>query len=62
MGFNRRKREDRRRQEAEREATARRATDPQILEDADYLIAEWNASGSLETFTSRTISGPTRTL
>src|SRR3984885_6574673 len=41
MGFNKRKMEDRRRQEAEREASARRATEKQILEDADHLIAVW---------------------
>jgi hypothetical protein len=34
--------EDRRRQEAEQEAAARRATEKQILEDADHLIAVWN--------------------
>jgi hypothetical protein len=33
MGFNKRKMEDNRRQEAETEAAARRATDRQILED-----------------------------
>jgi hypothetical protein len=33
---------DARRQEAEKEAAARRATDRQILEDADHLIAVWN--------------------
>jgi hypothetical protein len=42
MGFNMRKMEDARRQAAEQEATARRATDRQILEDADHLIAVWN--------------------
>jgi hypothetical protein len=39
MGFNKRKMEDRRRQEAEKEGAARRATEKQILEDADHL---WN--------------------
>jgi len=34
--------EDRRRQEAEKEAAARRATEMQILEDADHLVAVWN--------------------
>jgi hypothetical protein len=34
VGFNRRKMEDARRQEADKEAAARRATDRQILEDA----------------------------
>ena len=42
MGFNKRKMEDARRQEAEKEAAARRATDKQILEDADHLITVWN--------------------
>jgi hypothetical protein len=42
MGFNKRKLEDRRRQEAEKEAAARRATEKQILEDANHLVAVWN--------------------
>jgi hypothetical protein len=42
MGFNKRKMEDDRRQEAEKEAAARRAIDKQILEDADPLITVWN--------------------
>jgi hypothetical protein len=42
MGFNRRKMEDRRRDAAEKEAAARRATDAQVLEDAGRLIAAWN--------------------
>jgi hypothetical protein len=42
MGFNKRKMEDRRRQAAEKEAVARRATEKQILEDADHLAAVWN--------------------
>jgi phage FluMu protein Com len=42
MGFNRRKMENQRRQAAEKEAAARRATDAQILEDAERLIAAWN--------------------
>jgi hypothetical protein len=42
MGFNKRKMDDARRQEAEKEAAARRATDRQILEDADHLITVWN--------------------
>ena len=42
MGFNRRKMEDQRRQAAEKEAASRRATDAQILEDAERLIAAWN--------------------
>ena len=42
MGFNRRKKEDQRRQVAEKEAAARRATDAQVLGDAERLIAAWN--------------------
>ena len=42
MGFNKRKMEDRRRQEAEQEAAARRTTERQILGDADHLITVWN--------------------
>jgi hypothetical protein len=42
MGFNRRKMEDERRQVADKEATAQRATDAQVLEDAERLIAAWN--------------------
>jgi hypothetical protein len=42
MGFNRRKMEDQRRQAAEREVAMRRATDAQVLEDAECLIAAWN--------------------
>src|ERR1700751_1134538 len=42
MGFNRRKMEDQRRQVAEKEAAARRATDAQVLEDAERLIVAWN--------------------
>jgi hypothetical protein len=42
MGFNRRKMEDQRRQATEKEAAARRATDAQILEDAERLSAAWN--------------------
>jgi hypothetical protein len=42
MGFNKRKMEDRRRLAAEQEAAARRATEKQILEDADHLITVWN--------------------
>ncbi len=42
MGFNRRKMEDQRRQAAEKEAAARRATDAQVLEDAACLIDAWN--------------------
>jgi beta-phosphoglucomutase-like phosphatase (HAD superfamily) len=42
MGFNRRKLEDQRREAAEKEAAARRATDAQVLEDAERLIDAWN--------------------
>jgi hypothetical protein len=42
MGFNRRKMDDERRQEAEKETGARRATDSQILEDAEQLVTAWN--------------------
>jgi hypothetical protein len=42
MGFNRRKMEDQRRQVAEKEAAARRATEVPVLEDAERLIAAWN--------------------
>ncbi len=42
MGFNRRKMEDQRRDAAEKEAASRRATEMQILEDAERLIAAWN--------------------
>jgi beta-phosphoglucomutase-like phosphatase (HAD superfamily) len=42
MGFNRRKMEDQRRRAAEKEAATRRATDAQVLEDAERLIGAWN--------------------
>jgi hypothetical protein len=42
MGFNRRKLEDQRREAAEKEAANRRATDAQVLEDAERLIGAWN--------------------
>jgi hypothetical protein len=42
MGFNRRKMEDQRREVAEKEAATRRATNAQVLEDAERLIAAWN--------------------
>ena len=47
MGFNRRKMEDQRRQAAEKEAATRRATDVQVLEDAERLIAAWNERQAL---------------
>ena len=42
MGFNRRKLEDQRREAADKEAANRRATDAQVLEDAERLIGAWN--------------------
>jgi len=42
MGFNKRNMEDARRQAAEQETAVRRATEKQILEDADHLITVWN--------------------
>ena len=42
MGFNKRKMDDARRQEAEKEAAGRRATDRQFLEDAEQLVTAWN--------------------
>lgn len=42
MGFNRRKIEDQRRIAAETEADDRRATDGQVLQDAERLVAAWN--------------------
>jgi hypothetical protein len=42
MGFNRRKMEADRKAKADKEAAARRATDPQVLEDAERLVADWN--------------------
>jgi hypothetical protein len=42
MGFNKRKMEDQRRQVTEKEAAARRATEAQVLEDTERLIAAWN--------------------
>ena len=42
MGFNRRKLEYQRREAAEKEAANRRATDVQVLEDAERLITAWN--------------------
>src|SRR6516164_1674004 len=47
MGFNRRKLEDQRREAAEKEAAKRRATDAQVLEDAERLIAAWNERQAL---------------
>jgi hypothetical protein len=47
MGFNRRKMEDQRRQVAEKEAAARRATDAQVLEDAERQLKILGALKSL---------------
>jgi hypothetical protein len=44
MGFNRRKMEDQRRDAAEKEAASRRATDAQVLQDAERLIAAWTSA------------------
>ena len=43
MGFNRRKMEDERRAVTESAAAARRATEGQVVEDAERLIEAWNA-------------------
>ncbi|MGA7959325.1 MAG: hypothetical protein WBE25_12535 [Xanthobacteraceae bacterium] len=42
MGFNRRKMEADRKAKADAEAAAKRATDAQVLEDAERLIVAWN--------------------
>jgi len=47
MGFNRRKMEDQRREAANKEAAKRRATDAQVLEVAERLIAAWNERQAL---------------
>src|SRR5215472_16678935 len=47
MGFNRRKLEEQRREAANTEAATRRATDAQVLEDAERLIAAWNERQAL---------------
>ena len=46
MGFNRRKLEDQRREAANKESK-QRATDAQVLEDAERLIAAWNERQAL---------------
>jgi hypothetical protein len=43
MGFNRRKMQDERRREAEKQAAAKRALDPQVRADALRFVTEWNA-------------------
>jgi len=47
MGFNKRKLQNQRREAAEKEAATRRATDAQVLEDAERLIAAWNERQAL---------------
>jgi hypothetical protein len=42
MGLNKRRMESDRKGAAQKEAAARRATEKQILEDADHLITVWN--------------------
>ena len=42
MGFNRRKLVDQRREAANKEAANRHATEAQVLEDTERLIAAWN--------------------
>jgi len=42
MGFNRRKMEADRKTKADAEAATRRATDAQVLEDAEYVVGAWN--------------------
>jgi hypothetical protein len=42
MGFNRQKWEDERKAKAAAQAAARRASDAQVLEDAERLIGAWN--------------------
>jgi phage FluMu protein Com len=42
MGFNRRKMEDERRRAAAKKAAEQRASHPQIVEDAERLVAVWN--------------------
>jgi hypothetical protein len=42
MGFNLRRMQDERRREAEKQAAAKRALDPQVRADALRLVTEWN--------------------
>ena len=42
MGFNRRRMEDERRREAEKQAAAKRALNPQVRADALRFVTEWN--------------------
>jgi hypothetical protein len=59
MGFNRRKMEDQRRQAAEKEAAECRATDAQVLEDVERLIAAWNErqAKQMPMFPQRSLQG-----
>jgi hypothetical protein len=50
MGFNRRKMEDQRREATEKEAATRRATDAQVLEDAERLERAPGAAGANNLF------------
>jgi hypothetical protein len=60
MGFNRRKMEDRRRKTAEKEAAARRATEKQILEDVEHLVAVWNELSGCRCCSRRRSAQPSR--
>jgi hypothetical protein len=62
MGFNKRKLQDQHRQAAEKEAAKRRATDAQVLADAERLIAAWNERQALHApmIFSRTIGAAIR--
>jgi hypothetical protein len=60
MGFNRRKMEDQRREAAEKEAASRRATEVQILEDAERLIAAWNERAELVRLSRKSIADEMR--
>jgi hypothetical protein len=55
MGFNRRKMEDERRRAAEKKAAQQRATDPQIMEDAERPVALWNERQQMPMLFSPTI-------
>ena len=55
MGFNRRKLEEQRQEAAAKEAASRRATDAQVLEDAERLIAAWNEAKRMPMLFSPTI-------
>jgi hypothetical protein len=55
MGFNRRKLEDQRGEAAEKEAARHRATDAQVLEDAERRITAWRQAISAPMIFSPTI-------